>query len=309
MTEPSRTGPGLPSNRRVFLLIHNPTIPFERSRKLNRVLGWNDPDTLTQRFIEDIAYASHGAAQFIVERRVEVNAFPLKQDGFAYTPKSYLNAWRMQSGFHTPDDMDYHLVLEQFEILPGIRDGEFDEVWLFGFPYQGCYESVMGGPNAFWCNAPPLPGTALARRRFVIMAFNYERGPGEMLESFGHRAESIMAHIYRNHAPESNRWLRFSRCDLTHPGKAQVGTIHLAPNSQRDYDWGNRHLVWSGCDDWLHASPETSEPREVNCMEWGGGDMRLHHLWWFQHLPHFEGETDGIANNWWKYILDPDRVL
>ena len=45
--------------------------------------------------------------------------------------------------------------------------------------YGGYYESIMCGPNAFWCNAPPLKGTEHANRRFVIMGFNFERGVGE----------------------------------------------------------------------------------------------------------------------------------
>ena len=48
----------------------------------------------------------------------------------------------------------------------------------------------------------------------------------------------------------------------------------------------------------------------VECSEWGGGDMRLHHLWWLKHLPHVTGETYGVGNNWWEYLAlarDPDR--
>ena len=49
-------------------------------------------------------------------------------------------------------------------------------------------------------------------------------------------------------------------------------------------------------------------PRPVSCAEWGGGDMRAHHLWWLGHLPHVAGETDGVRNNWWEYVVDPNRV-
>ena len=49
-------------------------------------------------------------------------------------------------------------------------------------------------------------------------------------------------------------------------------------------------------------------PRVVTCDEWGGGDMRLHHLWWFRHLPHVAGEVDGISTNWWTYVRDPNLV-
>jgi len=84
--------------------------------------------------------------------------------------------------------------------------------------------------------------------------------------------------------------------------------MHFAPNSERDYDWGNRRLVRSACDNWYDFPNLSGERRSVNSKEWGGGDIRLHHAWWYRHLPHVEGETQGILNNWWEYILDPDRV-
>ncbi|HEY7033357.1 MAG TPA: hypothetical protein VH482_18595 [Thermomicrobiales bacterium] len=40
--------------------------------------------------------------------------------------------------------------------------------------------------------------------------------------------------------------------------------------------------------------------------DWGNGDQRGHHLWWLSHLPRAEGETDGVSNNWWTYIVDPN---
>jgi len=98
--------------------------------------------------------------------------------------------------WHEPDLVDFQLLVEQFELLPKIASGALDEVWLFAYPYAGYYESLMAGPGAFWCNSPPLRGTAASGRRFVIMGFNYERGVGEMLESFGHRAESILHAVY-----------------------------------------------------------------------------------------------------------------
>ena len=37
--------------------------------------------------------------------------------------------------------------------------------------------------------------------------------------------------------------------------------------------------------------------------------MRAHHRWWLRHLPRAEGTTDGIANNWWKYVIDVNDPL
>ena len=129
-----------------------------------------------------------------------------------------------------------------------------------------------------------------------------------MLEAHGHRAESIMSHVFRKKRGESNLWNRFTRYDGNHPGLAEVGNVHFAPNSKRDYDWENRAKVLSRCDTW-YKFPDLSGPsRLVNCTEWGNGDTRKHHLWWFSHVPHFAGEQKGIANNWWSYITDPNTV-
>jgi hypothetical protein len=164
----------------------------------------------------------------------------------------------------------------------------------------------MAGPGAVWCNAPPLERTS-ATRRFVIMGFNYERGVGEMLEDLGHRAESILAHVFRNARGDANLWERFMRYDKTQPGRAECGNVHFAPNSVRDYDWGNSRFVPSRCDAWLSFPDLGGQPRRVNCAEWGNGDLRLHHLWWFRHFPHAVGVTDGVSNNWWEYVIRVDR--
>jgi hypothetical protein len=293
---------------RVYLIVHNPVIHSAGGRVLSEVLGWNDPDRLVDEFIADIQTCSHGAANFEIVARTKVDAFPVKADGFSYTEETYLSCWNARRGFHDPDLVDYHSLVSQFAMLERVRRGEIDEVWLFGFPYGGYYESHMAGPGPIWCNSPPLLGTERSGRRFVIMGFNYERGVGEMLESFGHRAESLLAAAFSNTRGEANLWERFTRYDQSHPGRAEVGTIHCAPNSERDYDWGNRRVVPSRCDSWYNFPDLSGEARAMNCEEWGGGDIRRHHQWWFSHMPHGAGEAHGIAHNWWQVVMNPERV-
>ena len=166
----------------------------------------------------------------------------------------------------------------------------------------------MAGPGAFWCNAPPLKGTEHASRRFVIMGFNYERGVGEMLEDLGHRAESMLNKVFADQRGEANLWERFCRYDKTHPGRAEVGNVHFAPNSLKDYDWGNPRFVPSRCDLWINFPDLSGEPEQVNCQAWGNGDIRKHHRWWFERFPHIVGQSNGISWNWWEYVIDPNRV-
>lgn len=297
-----------PVNRKVLLLIYNAVVPTEGRKKLNQVLNWNDPDELTRQHITDLKEASYGYANYSVVDRKEVNGFPVKADGFNYTADSFVKSWRARSGFHEADAVDYLKIVAQFDIIERINRNEIDEVWMHGFPYAGFYESIMGGPDAFWCNAPALKGTEQAKRRFVIMGFNYQRGRGEMLENQGHRAESIMKYVFRNKKGDDNLWEKFTRYDKTHPGKAEVGIVHYAPNSVKDYDWGNTTKVRSFCDDWLNFPNFKNVSRIVDHNDWGKGDTLAHHVWWFKRMPHITGSADGISYNWWRYIIDPNEV-
>lgn len=293
--------------RRVLQITHNPRVPAAGGRRLAEALGWSDPDDLAQRYLTDAAEASYGEAEFVIVERVVVDGFPVKADGFAYTADDYLRCWRARAGFHAPDAVDYRRLLAEFDVTAQVNAGRVDEVWLCGFPYAGYYESLMVGPGAVWCNAPPLADPA-AERRYVVMGFNYERGVGEMLEDLGHRAESILAHVFRGMRGAADLWERFTRYERTYPGRAECGNVHFAPNSQRDYDWGNPLPVLSRCDAWLNFPDLSAPPRRVDCAEWGGGDIRQHHLWWFRHFPHDRRPDAALTHNWWRPVLDPNLI-
>ena len=293
---------------RVLNIIYNPTMNTETGEKLTDQTGWQDPDDLTVGFSADILQTSHGMARYEIVERIEVDAFPVLKDGFRYAPSLYLDALHGVTPPHQPYDVDYHAILEEFNVVERVENKEIDEVWVFAFPYGGFHESVMAGKGAFWCNARSLEGTSHISRRFIIMGFSYERGVGEMLESFGHRLESMMEKTFAKTQGEANLWNRYTRYDKKNPGQAEVGNVHFAPNSERDYDWGNMRLVSSLCDDWLSFPNFTGEMRQVNADDWGNGDIRLHHQWWQERIPHVGGRQNGIHNNWWQYIMDANKV-
>ena len=131
-----------------------------------------------------------------------------------------------------------------------------------------------------------------------------------MLENLGHRAESIMEKTFEKLTNDANLWQRFIRYEKTHPGRAALGNVHFAPNSDRDYDWNNSSTVLSECDDWLHNFPNFKGViREVTPADWGYGDIREHHKWWLNHFPKTAGRKNGIHNNWWQYIMNPNYVI
>lgn len=136
-----------------------------------------------------------------------------------------------------------------------------------------------------------------------------------MLENFGHRTESIMRQIYHYARGEANLFARFTLYDKIAPGMAEVGNVHYGPNSESDYDYSNERLVPSRSDDWLNFPNFKGEIKQVNCYAWGKDPAcpqdpwtRPHHKWWLKRLPKAAGRTNGISNNWWKYIVDPESV-
>lgn len=294
---------------RTLVIVYDPVVDARSGKKLSEYMRWNRVENLAKGFMTDILQTSGGLARYQIVQRIDVDGFPAKVDGYHYDAQTYLNVIRGVARPYMPQEADYYAIIRRFNILQRIASQEIDEVWVFNFPHAGFYESIMGGPGAFWCNAPPLRNTEASGRRFVIMGFSYERGVGEMLENMGHRAESILEKTFEGLRGDDNLWKRFTRYEQTAPGRAAVGNIHFAPNSQRDYDWNNAGTVLSECDDWLKNFPNfKAEVRPVTSAEWGYGDIREHHKWWFNHLPRVGGSKNGIQYNWWQYVMDPNHV-
>ncbi len=297
-----------PVSPKVLMIVIDPKVPSEGNKSLREIFKWHDPDKNARGYIEDLRKVSGGYLNYEIVERIDSDQFPPKADGFTYTPDQYVRVMRGQENAHQPDWLDYHKRIETFDLQNRFLNGDFDEVWVFSFPYAGEYESIMGGPGGFWCNAPAIKNTDRFKRRFVMMGFNFERGVDVMLENFGHRAESIMTELYKRRGKNQDMWKLFTQYEQQNPGDAQCGWMHYAPNSVKDYDWGNKTEVTSYCDDWYTYPELPRQGKTMTTKDWGGGDMRAHHLWWFEHIPKTTGETDGISNNWWEYIVDPNKV-
>jgi len=128
-------------------------------------------------------------------------------------------------------------------------------------------------------------------------------------------------------------------------GNGNCGSSHFPPTARRDTD-ENYHgdyayydlKTWQryidcAADDWLHFPTLTGTKRKLNGYDYGafnsyaegdlayagsfGASPELHssfwlntasyHQWWFFHLPHNPGVSNGKLNNWWPYIYDLNR--
>ena len=307
------TGPA-PVTRKLMVLTLNPRLPSKGNVRAHQFFGYNDPDLLIANHIRDLRHASFGYANYVVAENILIDDFarwPATDNGIRYDEQRYLDEWAFLNQHRRVNTdigpINYYALLDEFNIFERVRSGQIDEVWSITTPFGGVkWEAVMAGPGASNSNGPPLGGTDHAGRRFVIMAYNYERSLTEMLHSYGHRAEGHLSHAHRNVPEHDNLWRRFLRREHVTPGIAEVGNVHFPPNAVRDYDYSNPGAVQCNADDWYHYPYLNNERfRAMSSSEWSS-DGRQFFLWWFRHMPHLAGDCDGIAHNWWRYIVDPN---
>ena len=283
---------------------------------------WNDPYTLADQFAEDMSEISYNYVNYRIAETIELDEMPRSTEinQAPYTTDEYYETlmtairetdgayWKYKGWKDYKFTFDYDYYFTKYNVYDKVNNGTIDEVWFFGGPVTGVtmHETIMVGKDAFWVNGKPLVKNC---RNFVAYGFNYERGVGEMLEDAGHRQESIMNNLfgtpnYNKDYAEFNEWEKFTAYDKVAPGKSGVGNVHWAPNSTGDYDWGNTRYVSSSCANWINYPDLSGEAHNYNCSEWGDGDIRLHHKWWFKHLPHAVGKNaeTGFYNNWWIYF-------
>jgi hypothetical protein len=144
------SGDLVPLEPHVLMIVYNPVVDAATGAHLIQAMRWNDPEQLAAAYIADVRECSGGWVNYRIVQRNDVDALPTKIDGFCYTPQEYVNIALTHRGVHEPDAVDYHALLEQFSVLPRVAAGEIDEVWLFGGPYFGLWESTMGGASAFF---------------------------------------------------------------------------------------------------------------------------------------------------------------
>lgn len=310
---------------KVALVIQDPVIDTVNNKRIHELWGWQNPSDLVSQIQDDFYLANEGVINFqIVEvhndstifTRIDSVLMSMDTLTYYYTPSN--NALYG----HTPGKLqylaetlglvkfDYNYMIDYYDFDTKRNNGDITEVWVYGPPFAGMYESQLVGPGAFWYNSPPLDHPGL-NKLLSVMGWNYERGVAEALHSFGHRVESTMAHAYgrwNTHASNPNSWEIFTRIDKDHPDSAHVGNVHYPPNGVSDYDYSNIQYVITYADNWKRYPYLLDQTRTVNCAEWNCSHRR-YMRWWLKHLPRFEGVYQGILNNWWHYVVDYEEAV
>jgi hypothetical protein len=305
---------------KTLVLIYNPVLAGQGNKKLTEYMNWNDPQKQTLEVVKALNDANGGFAEFQIVKTAELNEFPVKRDGFRYDEASFLDMWAHREKAHQADSISYLAIFDENKITSQIREGEIDEVWIWGAPYFGSDEYAMKlpGDKLFYTTTNPwfyrpydIPDCG---RMVWVMGFNYERGVAEAVHSFGHRCEGILSLTVGKgkwyEADPANPWRAFSLQDVDHPGEAGVGNVHGGPNAQSGYDYSQKKSVTSTAEDWLNYPTLTGKTTSINCETWGGPDYHLNYLkWYLGHLPKAQGVTSGYYNNWWQYIVNYSEAV
>ncbi len=265
---------------KVLQLVFNPILNHPIKGKIKFANDWYDTSwkDISKNIVPVLEKLAGEKVQ--ITDIIEFDKLPAKEDGYNYTLEEYTKVLLGQSKHHDPDIIDYDKFINTYDLLTKIQNNLCDEIWVWGSPWLGFYESQMVGNKAHWLNSPPIIKNC---KNFAIMGLNIERGESEALEAFAHRIESVFS---KNSLFE---WGVFSRNRKNDNYPTCVGTVHYAPNSTRDYDWENNDRYPSFADFWKNNKFEIKSlrARNINKEDWKNekGYAYGHKLWWFNHVP------------------------
>ena len=230
----------------------------------------------------------------------------------------------------------YNKYMDRYNIPNKVNNGIIDEVFILCEGWSmGTYESQMIGDTAYWCNSPPIFRDD--SKNFVVMSFYIDRGIDLWMHAFGHRTECIMGHIFncdpygtvKQDAGSNieytslNLWQKFTnRYDTKNVYKNAilgVGVVHFPVNATKDYECDNETYVDSNYKyfiDYPNSKHPISYTEKVNRSTWENAfpppsnyileSEWSYLMWWYTHMPRGEGKTNGVSNDWWSYITNPN---
>lgn len=299
---------------RTAVVVYNPVISncFEGAHGglLSEEREWGNPTNTVENVVNWWRQCSRGMVNIEIKGWTNLYAVFPSDKGYRPAVKDVFAA-AVARKEKDMGAMDYlgSLTNDTPWVWKGLKDGELDMVFYVIYPFgPWANESKMFGAGASWFNAGG--GEAPLDRCFFSVMPTSERQDTPM-ENFGHAFESIMANYYANGGdwgwhPEFNEWSLFTRqISNTNANFTQVGFVHYAPNTPRDYLWGESKLVYSYAPGWLRY-PDMLKvpPTKMNARYWGGGVNPNHKQWLFYHAPQRYGLYRGHLMNWLTYLFN-----
>lgn len=304
---------------KVVVVIYDPVLEQHEGKRLIEWLGANDPVEFSRILVDVIREASWGYINYEIVDVIRVDGYTKKVDGFRYDDDSYLEVRRTKEW--QPATTSYRAVMEENGLVKRFKDEGITEMWLWGadgfhfdeFAFYVPHRYERYGPSDNpWLYRPYDIPDELERTTWV-MGFNVEVGADNMIHSYVHRVESIMALAFGDGIwdPKTKRdpWNVFTFLEMDFPGNpSMVGNCHVPPNGQQGYDYDNRRKVQSWADNWANYPDLRGEAHTTSSWAWGKNQFGYMH-WILAHLPKGPGQTPWGYDNWWVYVANTDGDL
>src|SRR5215207_8687739 len=91
---------------KVLVLSFDPVVKARENKRLHEVGRWQDPRKLAKEYQKDVENCSHGRVKFTVVEWRDVDEYPAKIDGWAYSEEAYLECMKANKGWRQPDTLD-----------------------------------------------------------------------------------------------------------------------------------------------------------------------------------------------------------
>ena len=311
-----------PKTAKVIVLIFNPVLEQEGGTNLIQYLRANDPRKFSQILADSIRQCSGRYINYEIVDFIELDEFPEKIDGFQYTDASFLNEMKTQK-WHKPDRSNYRKIFEKSNLIERCKKEGITEIWMWGAGGFGFDELSMYFPNRYARFAPtenpwfyrPYDIPKEIGHTVWVMGFNYQVGADNMLHSYSHRCESILALVFghgcwKKELAGDDPWNTYTVLNLDYPDyPSQVGNVHVPPNGRSGYDYCNTTNILTCANSWDNYPDLTvASPRLINKQAWNNDQFGFQ-IWWMSHIPKNAGYTKWGYNNWWVYIANTDENL
>lgn len=264
--------------------------------------------------------ASQGVAYYTLVGGQQVDAYPVKTDGFQYTDATYLNCLNNGVGCHNPDAANMNSILSTYNICSMLNANQFDELWIFGAPYMGIPVVSSAGPTSYPSHLY-ISGTG-CNKPLVVTSFGYNPSLYNRYENIASRMnEAIWAgygigNLYgQTNFDLWNVAKAFSAYQGSNPGQAGCGFVGTAPNSTVENGPSNiAGTVPSRCVDFANNYPyltnryDSVPTTSIGCSSWGCSDAGLA-TWYLSTVPKYKGRTNGKWDNWWRYFYNYDASV
>ena len=312
-----------PIKSKVIIVTYNPVLKTKDNISLIEHLKANDPKSYSNILADVVRRASRGYVNYEIVDYIEVDEFSEKIDGFVYTEETFLDA-RKDNSYHQPDRSDYRKIFERHNLIERCKNENISEIWLWGANGMGWDELAMYFPNRYARFAPtlnpwfyrPYEIPEEIGHTVWVMGFNYEVGIDNMIHSYNHRIESILALVFGHGEWDKeligrDPYNTFTMLNLDFPDSpSQVGNVHVPPNGKFGYDYKPQDEVETYADAWRTHYPDMKDVkhRPFRSSEFGNNQQGFQEWWMFQ-IPSIPGYTKWGYNNWWVYIANTDEDL